>query len=226
MKKVLFLFITAALLVQLNGQAQKTQVGISAGVSVSNVYGERGGLDTRGDARAGFTTGLVVNAPITKKGLYFQPGLHYVQKGMYTLKNETVREADALRYADLILNFVKYFGAEAKTRFYLGLGPQIGLNLPSKKVKKEDGTRSEIRSIGFGNTAASDYRGIDYGANGILGLHFKKGISFSVNYTFGMRNLIPEELQAGEDMLRNGSLGFRLTYFIPNTPKEKKKKEK
>lgn len=229
MKKVLFLFIISLCLLQMNGmaqKAQKAQVAISAGVSVSNIYGERGGLDTRGDARAGFTTGLVLNTPINKKGLYFQPGIHYVQKGMFTLKNESVREADALRYADVMLNVVKYFGSETKTRLYMGLGPQIGLNLPSKKVKIEDGDRSEIRSINFGNAAASDYRGIDFGANAIVGVHFKKGISLAVNYTFGLRNLIPEELQAGEDVLRNGALGFRLGYYIPNSPKEKKEKKK
>lgn len=226
MKKVLSLFITASCFFQLNSYAQKTQVGISGGVSVANVYGELGGLDNRGDARAGFTTGIVVNAPFGKKGLHFQPALHYVQKGKFTVNNESVKEADALRYADLLLNVVKYFGTEGKTRFYMGLGPQIGFNLPSKKVKIEDGERSELRSIAFGNVAASDYRGIDYGANGLLGLHFKKGIAFSINYTFGLRNLIPEELQAGEDVLRNGALGFRLTYYVPNTPKVKKEKKK
>ena len=97
MKKVLILFIAALSVFQMKGIAQKAQVGISGGVSVANVYGELGGLDNRGDARAGFTTGLVVNTPITKKGLYFQPGIHYVQKGKYTVKNEAVREADALR---------------------------------------------------------------------------------------------------------------------------------
>lgn len=226
MKKVLILFIAALSLFQMKGIAQKAQVGISGGVSVANVYGELGGLDNRGDARAGFTLGLVVNTPITKKGLYFQPGIHYVQKGKYTVKTEAVREADALRYADLLLNVVKYWGAESKTRFYMGLGPQIGFNLPSKKVKKEDGDRTELRSINFGNVAASDYRGIDYGVNGLLGVHFKKGVTFSVNYTFGLRNLIPEELQVGENQLRNGAVGFRLTYFLPNTPKEKKEKKK
>ena len=43
MKKVLFLFITAACLVQINALAQKAQVGLASGGSVSNVYGRAGG---------------------------------------------------------------------------------------------------------------------------------------------------------------------------------------
>lgn len=225
MKKVLFLFITAACVFQINGYAQKSQVGISGGVSVSNIYGHLGGLDTRGDARAGFTTGLVVNAPIGKKGLHFQPAIYYTQKGKYTVKNEATREAHALRYADLMLNVVNYFGKPGGTRLYMGVGPQLGMNLPSKVVKIEDGKRSEIRSINFGNTAANDYRGIDFGANALVGIHFKKGVAFAVNYNLGLRNLIPKELQAGDDVLRNGCVGFRLTYYVSNTPKEKKEKK-
>lgn len=226
MKKVLFLFITASCLFQIQGLSQKAQVGIAGGASVSNVYGRLGGLDNRGESRIGFTAGMVVDAPIKKSNISFQPGIHYVQKGKYTLKTEAVKEADALRYADLLLNFVAYVGKPGKTRLFLGLGPQLGFNLPSKKIRIEDGDNSEIRSINFGNTAAADYRGIDYGANGLIGIRFKCDVLFSVNYTFGLRNLIPDELITGDDHLRNGSLGFRISYLFPNTPKEKKKKEK
>ncbi|MGQ0738922.1 MAG: porin family protein [Bacteroidota bacterium] len=222
MKKVLFLFITAVCLFQINVLAQKAQVGFSGGVSLSNVYGNIGGIDTRGDVRAGFTTGLLVDAPIGKTSISFQPGIHYVQKGTYTSKTELVKEADALRYADLVLNFVHHVGNKSKTRLYMGLGPQLGFNLPSKKVKIEDGERSEVRSISFGKTAANDYRGIDYGANFMAGLRFKCGVFFAVNYTLGLRNLVP--VPTGEDKLRNGSLGFRLGYYFPNSPREKKKK--
>jgi outer membrane protein OmpA-like peptidoglycan-associated protein len=219
MKKVLFLFITASCLFQIQGFSQKAQVGIAGGASVSNVYGRLGGLDNRGDSRTGFTAGLVVDAPIKKSNISFQPGIHYVQKGKYTLKTEAVKEADALRYADLLLNFVAYIGKPGKTRLFIGLGPQLGFNLPSKKIREEDGVKSELRSINFGNTAAADYRGIDYGANGLLGIRFRSDIFFSVNYTFGLRNLIPEVLVNGDDHLRNGSLGFRLGYFFKNASK-------
>lgn len=226
MKKVLFLSIAAVCLFQLKGLAQKSLVGLTAGITSSNVYGNVGGVDKRLDSRTGFTVGMVVDAPIGKSRFSFQPAVHYVQKGGYTVNNDIDKKADALRFADILLNFVHYT-KNPKTQLFFGLGPQIGLNLPSKKVSIEDGKSKEVRSIAFGKTAASDYRGLDWGANGLAGLRFKNGIFFSVNYTFGLRNVIP--VPTGDDKLRNAVLGFRLGYFFPNSPKEakaKKKKEK
>ena len=223
MKKVVFLFLTTACLFQLSGLAQKAQVGITAGTSFANIYGNLNGQDNRGKPRAGFTTGLIVDAPIGKSNFSFQPGIHYVQKGKYTVKTDAVKEADALRYADLVLNFVHYTKG-SKTRLFFGLGPQLGFNLPSKKVKIEDDKRSELRSISFGKTVANDYRGIDYGVNGLMGLRFSKGVYFSVNYTFGLRNIVPAP--SGDDKLRNGYIGVRLGYLFPANQPEKAKKEK
>lgn len=223
MKKVIFFFLTAVCLFQFRGIAQKSQVGITTGVTSSNIYGNKGGIDTRYDARAGYTVGLVVESPIGKSKFAFQPGIHYVQKGGYTVNDAVSKEADALRYADVVFNFVHYTKGSG-VRLYFGLGPQIGLNLPSKKVKIVDGKINELRSISFGKTVADDYRGIDWGINGLAGLRFKNGIFFSVNYDFGLRNIIP--VPSGDDRLRNASLGFRLGYFFPNTMKEAKDKKK
>jgi len=229
MKKVFFLFISACCLATVPGFSQKAQVGLNAGVSVSNIYGRMGGLDNRGDARAGYTVGILVDAPIGKTKFTFQPGIHYVQKGKFTLKTPDLKEADALRYADLLLNFVYNIGSPNKTRLMLGLGPQLGANLPSKKISIADGKNSELRSINFGQTASNDYKGIDWGANAMIGFRLKCGATLAVNYTFGLRNIIPDELVAGDDFLRNGSLGFRLGYFFPNAKntaaKESKKKK-
>ena len=216
MKKVLCLFITAACLLQIESFGQKTQVGLNAGVVSSNIYGDRGGISTRGDARAGMTLGILIDAPIGKTNFSFQPGVHYVQKGMYTNKTESVREADALRYADMLLNVVYYIGGVERNRLYFGLGPQIGFNLPSKKIVVTDGDKSELRSISFGQTVAEDYRGLDYGVNGLIGMRFKSGVTVAFNYTLGLRNLLPAA--TGEDNLRNGCLGFRLGYMFKNNP--------
>jgi len=71
----------------------------------------------------------------------------------------------------------------------------------------------------FGKEETDTYRGVDYGANGILGVRFKCNIYFAVNYGFGIRNLIPNP--TGDDVLRNGSLGIRLGYMFKNTPAKK-----
>lgn len=222
MKKVVFFFLAAVCLFQMRGLAQKSQVGLTAGITSSNIYGNKGGVDTRYDARAGFTVGLVVEAPIGKSKFAFQPGVHYMQKGGFTVNDDITKNADALRYADIVFNFVHYTKGSG-VRLYFGLGPQVGLNLPSKKVSIVDGKSNEIRSIAFGKTVAADYRGIDWGANGLAGLRFKNGINLSVSYTFGLHNIIP--VPTGDDKLRNAVLGFRLGYFFPNTTKEAKEKK-
>ena len=132
MKKALILIIAGVCLLQINGLSQKTEVGITGGITFSNMYGKKGGVDTRGDARTGFTVGMLVDAPIGKTNWSFQPGIHYVQKGAFTSKTSTTKQAIALRYAEFLVNFVHYTKGKA-TRLYFGLGPSLGLNLPSKK---------------------------------------------------------------------------------------------
>ncbi|MCX8020120.1 MAG: PorT family protein [Chitinophagaceae bacterium] len=226
MKKGILLFVFSSCLLVSYLHSQKAVIGLTGGVSASNIYGNINGLDTRGDVRAGMTMGMVLDVPMCKENIRFQPGLHYVQKGRFTRKDPNVREAEATRYADLVLNFLIYAGNKNKTRLFLGAGPQFGMNLPSKIVRVEDDDKREIRSILFGNKIADDYRGLDWGANGLAGLVFKNGIFFSVNYTLGFRNILPKEKIKGEDKLRNGCLGVRIGYFFPNSPKEKKPKKK
>jgi hypothetical protein len=217
MKKALILIIAGICLFQFSAISQKTLVGLCAGVTSSNMYGHVGGNDRRGDARAGFTLGMVLDAPIGKTKFSFQPGLHYVQKGMFTSKTPDVKEAVALRYADLHLNFVYYTKGTKSTRLYFGLGPSIGFNLPSKTVVITEDQRQET-TISFGKEITDSYRGIDWGANGIIGVRFSCNVTFAVNYTFGLRNQLPDP--GGDDILRNGCLGFRLGYFFPNGPRK------
>ena len=216
MKKALILIIAGICLFQLKGLSQKSVVGITGGVGVSNIYGHIGGNDTRGDSRAGFTLGMVLDAPIGKTLWSFQPGLHYVQKGDYESKTSSTKVAAALRYAEFDLNFVHY--TKGATRFYFGIGPYVGLNLPSKMVTITDASRIET-SISFGKEGADKFRGVDFGANGIIGMRFKSNITFAINYAFGIRNLIPQP-EGNDDVLRNGYLGFRLGYFFKNAPKK------
>ncbi len=216
MKKISTLLITAVCLFQINGlcQKEKPKVAITGGVTSSNIYGHIDGKDTRGQVKPGYTVGLMVDAPLGKTRFSFQPGVHYVQKGKYIQKSTQLKQSVALRYAEFMFDFVYYTKGKNKfTTFYAGLGPTLGMNLPSKFVSKTPSTTTES-TVTFGNTIASDYRGVDYGANGLLGVKIRNGIFLWVNYTFGLRNLIPKAKQSGDDILRNGCLGVRLGYMF------------
>ena len=217
MKKVLFLLAAFVFCLQINGFSQKSRVGFYTGYTNANMYGKIGGERVKDDALSGITFGLILDAPISKSHISFTPTLSYAQKGRVTFNENSrasnLKEWIALRYAELNANFV-YNTNGAKGNWFIGGGPSISFDLPSKKVSKTDDLKTET-NINFGQEANSDIRGIDYGANLITGFRMKGGFFVSLNYTVGIRNLVP--VQDGNDnAIRNHSLGINLGFLINN----------
>lgn len=225
MKKALILIIAGICSFQINGFAQKTQVGLTGGITSSNIFGNKNGIDQRGDSRTGMTLGMFIDAPIGKTRWAFQPSLNYMQKGKNDQINPDTKNATALRYAELDLNFVHY--TKGSNKLFFGAGPYLAMNLPSKKVLITPDNRIETNLL-MGKDVSNAYKGYDYGANGIVGVRMKCGFVVTANYSLGLRNLIPKP--SGDDILRNGTLGFRIGYIFKNantgTPKVKKDKTK
>ena len=217
MKKVLFLLAAFVFCLQINGFSQKSRVSFYTGYTNANMYGKIGGERVKDDALSGITFGLILDAPISKSHFSFTPTLSYAQKGRVTFNENSrasnLKEWIALRYAELNANFV-YNTNGAKGNWFIGGGPSISFDLPSKKVSKTDDLKTET-NINFGQEANSDIRGIDYGANLITGFRMKGGFFVSLNYTVGIRNLVP--VQDGNDnAIRNHSLGINLGFLINN----------
>ncbi len=225
MKKALILIIAGICSFQINGFSQKTQVGLTGGITSSNIYGNKNGLDQRGDSRTGMTLGMFVDAPIGKTRWAFQPSLNYMQKGKNDQINPDTKNATALRYAELDLNFVHY--TKGANKLFFGAGPYLALNLPSKTVLITPGNRIETTLL-LGKDPSNTYKGADYGANGIIGVRMKCGFVLTANYSLGLRNMIPKP--SGDDVLRNGTLGFRIGYIFKNansgTPRVQRDKTK
>ena len=219
MKKAIFIFIAFLFCFQLTGNAQKARVGLTGGISIANLSRTIGGIGKDGDYKIGIAGGMLVDLPFGKKGQWsFQPSADYVQKGAAEVATAPVNKAyTALRYAELPINFVRNFkcGKSKASTFYLGGGPYIAFNLPSKKVEHIPGNDIET-DINFGELAASDMRGMDYGGNVILGFRTGSGIFVSAHYTQGARNLAP--LDNG-DKIKNIAFGFRLGYLFKNAAK-------
>ncbi len=217
MKKVLFFLAAFVFCLQINGFSQKSKVGFYTGYTNANMYGKIGGERVKDDPLPGITFGLVLDAPIKKSHISFSPTLSYVQKGRVTFNENTrasnLKEWIALRYAQLNANFV-YNTNGAKGNWFIGGGPSISFDLPSKKVSKTDDLKTET-NLNFGQEANSDVRGIDYGANLVTGYRLKGGFFFSFNYTVGIRNLVP--VQDGNDNnIRNHFWGINLGFLIDN----------
>jgi hypothetical protein len=204
MKKILSILLAVILVHTAIAQKGKAKVGITAGATWSNLYDNVDG-NAKTDARNGFTFGMIVDAPINMCWS-FQPGFHYVQKGAVLSETLIEKKYLALRYAELQMNFVK----NTKGGLFAGLGPVLSLGVPSKRVSVIDGVHTE-KGVTFGNIASNDLRGVDYGANALLGYKCKKGLLVSVNYTLGLRNLTPD---GAEPKMKSGSLGVKLGYFF------------
>lgn len=212
-KTIVFLFAIIAGFT-LSAQTSKAKVGLVTGVTVSNMNGTVGGVDVDYKSTTGFTVGMVVDAPFKKGHFSFQPGLHYTQKGAKTFDVKNQEDFISLRYADLSLNLVYNTHGDKGGNFYFGAGPQLGANLPSKKVTVFLPSETETETnISFGNEPASDFRGIDWGGNIIAGYTLKCGATFAINYNFGLRNLVPDA-RSPKDELKNGQLGIRVGYFF------------
>ena len=214
MKKSFVLLFAIIACISVSAQTSKAKVGLVTGVTVSNMNGTVGGVDVDYKSYVGYTVGMVVDAPFKKGNFSLQSGLHYTQKGAKTFDVKNQEDFIALRYADLSLNLVYNTRGDKGGSFYFGAGPQIGANLPSKKVTVL--LPSEVKTesnIAFGNEPASDFRGIDWGANIIAGYTLKCGATFALNYNLGIRNLVPEARNP-VDELRNGQLGIRVGYFF------------
>ncbi len=204
MKKILSILLAVVIVHTAIAQKGKAKVGITAGTTWSNLYDNVDG-NAKTDARNGFTFGMIVDAPINMCWS-FQPGFHYVQKGAVTSETLTEKKYLALRYAELHMNLVK----NTKGGLFAGLGPVVSFGVPSKRVTVTDGIHTD-KAVTFGNIASNDLRGVDYGANALLGYKCKNGLLLSVNYTLGLRNLTPD---GAEPKLKSGSLGVRLGYFF------------
>lgn len=211
MKKIIFMLAALVFCFQIAGISQ-TRVGISGGASFASMKG-----NVEGDSRRGIMAGLVLETPLGKT-LAFRPSLSYVQKGQTRLATGLVDELYvALRYAELTLDFL------ANTKgvnggFFIGAGPSIDFNLPSKIVSVTNDQKS-ITNIKFGKSSGNDMRGVDFGVNFTAGIRSKGGFLLSVNYNKGLRNLV---IEGASGSIKNQYFGIQLGVFLNNVKSTKK----
>ena len=185
MKRIFIVLAVVLFFLQLPASAQKARVGIETGVSSSNLYGTINDASTDYKSRAGFTIGMLVDAPIAKSRFSFRPELSYFQKGAVTSETVTQKDYYALRYAEFAFNFVYSTKGVKDVSIFFGLGPSVSLNLPSKSITKTKSSKVET-SIILDNEGAAVLRGIDFGATGLTGLAYKNKYFFSFNYNLGI----------------------------------------
>lgn len=210
MKKIIFLLGASVFVFQIASFSQ-TRVGIFGGVSIATLQGSE---SEDGSGRGGLMGGLMLEKQIGKTSLAFRPTIAYVQKGE-TLPVPNPATEDhylALRYAEFDANFLYYISGVNNAGFYIGAGPSISFNLPSKRITVTDGVKS-TDIVQFGSEPINDMRGTDFGANFSTGWRTKSGFLINFNYNRGFRNLVT---QGNPGDLKSQYFGVQLGWFLNN----------
>lgn len=217
MKKALCILTVIMLYLQLPAVAQKAKVGLEAGIDISNFSGNLNGDNTDYQSRTGLTLGMVVDMPIGKTNFSFRPGVNYIQKGAVTTETMNEKEYYALRYAEFAFNFLYHTSSTGGVGFFIGLGPSVSLNLPSKSVVETGSTKVESNLI-LGNEGAAVLRGIDFGATGLAGVELKNNCFLSFSYNYGLRNLIPDtkKVISPSDKLKSRTFAIKVGFLLNN----------
>jgi len=210
MKKLL---LVAMVVISINTWAQKLSVGFTTGVAIWNYKAKVVGNNESGNAKAGFTAGILLDVPVGKH-FSFQPALNFVQKGMKdkaTFFGTTAKYTLNVNYLEMPLNFL-YNSRGNKINFFIGAGPSFAVAL-SGKTKFSDGTNSADENIKFGNSDDALMKNFDLGANLITGLSLNNGIMLSCNYNAGLNNLFPGS-NADNGSLKSHYFGIKLGYLL------------
>lgn len=208
----------------------KAQIGIRAGVNLSNV----GAKDIQGDKIdtkivPGFHAGLTFDIPVADE-FYIQPGALFSTKGFKqevvasSVANYTRKETPY--YVEVPVNFI--FKPElGNGNLLLGAGPYVAYGLGGKY--KNDGN---LGSLGLSTNGdlefVNDYddqsstsdksvygKPLDYGGNLLVGYEFSNKLSAQLNAQLGMANLIPKNGGAKPDAdakFKNVGFGISLGY--------------
>ena len=212
MKKIVLTLAIPMLCISLVSKSQ-VRVGVAIGTAVAKMEGS-----ISGDGRAGVLSSMVIDAPLNNNFSFF-PTLSYVQKGVTEPSPSGTlvdKQYVALRYMELSPNFIYHIGNAQGSSFFLGAGPSIAFNLPSKRVAITDEDKV-VTDIIFGEIAAADVKGVDYGVNVVLGWRTGPGFFILGNYNKGLRDLSP----MGRTMeTKNKYFGIQIGWYLNNGKKE------
>ncbi len=177
------------------------------------------GLDLKSKASLKF--GAAVNIPIVG-GLYVQPGLFYVGKGVRISEEETLNGMTAkfkalinVNYLELPVNLMYKYKIGKAGSVFASAGPYLGYALSAKvKTTTTIGApfnleESQTEKLQIGND--DDIKPLDFGLNFGLGYQSPWGVFLRVQYGLGLSNINTDD----DDYLKNRGIGITLGYALP-----------
>jgi len=198
MKKVLFLFSLVAGTVTLN--AQKLSFGVKAGANFSTVKTNDDDFNDERTMRTTYHFGVVTNFTLARS-FSLQPQLLLQGKGV-SLKHEDHKDKFKFTSLDIPVNFLYN-----NKGFFVGGGPNLGINLSGKLVAEDD--PSENTTFKFGS-ADDEIKRMNLGVNLLAGYRTSKGIFVSANYLTDFTNWD----NSSTDKWRNTLFGISIGYMF------------
>lgn len=183
-------FIFGTVLLSYNTYAQKTTIGIKAGLANSNStikYYNTSAQSNKANSEVGLSilTGVYCNISMGKN-FALRPGVELVGKG-----NISGYFPGRITYVDLPLNIL-YKVKHAKGNTLVGGGPVIGIPI---------GQYHGFSSVNYTT---------DVGINALAGFEFLIGFGINLNYTYGLLNVISGNSTISK--VNNRYVGFTLSY--------------
>jgi len=200
MKKTI-ITLTAAVLFIYAAYAQKAQLGLTAGGTLSNYKIKADGEDLTSDSKLGFTAGAIANIS-TGKNFMIQTGAHWVQKG--------TKDEEAGDKATLTVNSIEVpvnFLYNSNGGFFIGAGPSASFAISGKWKYSDVSVKTK-----FGNSDDDDMKGFDFGANILAGYQSPAGFLIMANFNQGLSNLIPGDAEGAT--LKSHYFGIKLGYVL------------
>ncbi len=184
MKKLMTIAVFATLFI-IKANAQTTNFGINAGVTLSSAAGKSDGETDNSKSKTGFTAGVVADLPLGGS-ISFRPALQFTQMGGMD-KEADFKYTLTMNYLELPLNMVYKAGVPGAA-FFVGLGPSLAYGLGGK-AKYEFGGESDKADIHFGSSDDDDFKAFNIGGNVIAGIELAGSVFVALNYNMGFSNL-------------------------------------
>lgn len=179
--------------------SQKIKLGVKAGANFANWNIKALGEKETTEMIAGLHAGVVADFNIGKS-LSLQPQLLFSSKG-FSEKHNDHSDKIVVTALDLPINLL-YKTPIGIGKFFVGGGPNIGLNLSAKD-------KAHNETIKIGNSADA-IKALDLGVNVTTGVELKNKLFFGVNYNYGLSNLS----NVNNLTQRSNVLGVSVGYFF------------
>jgi hypothetical protein len=189
----------------------QTRLGFMAGATYSNLKTKSGSLSESGDYKIGFTTGLMVNIPISKT-FSLQPAVNFTQKGTSS-DDALTSEKITLNYLEVSTDFV--YSVKPNEGFFIGAGPSIANGLIGKhKWEIKSSGEKDSKDIYFGSDD-DQVKSFSLGGDLMAGYKFKKGLVFTAGYNFDFTDMSNNDDSIVEISTKSNYFSLKIGYFFP-----------